>query len=131
MESRVVAVGLLCCLLFCSCGRVVDSSDSGVIVSGNMYEITENNFVSGFEHSFTADEICTLNDILSERTELLHDKVNEDDIKYMLNLYGDDGSELYEYVIDSDFRIYDGNLGGIEVSCKELESFIEGVVNSI
>lgn len=131
MKSRVVAVGLLCCLFFGSCGRVVESTDSGVIASGNMYEVIENNFIDGFEHSFTVDEIRVLNDILSDRVELLQDKINEDDIKYMLNLYGGDGSELYEYAIDSDFRIYDGSLGGIEVSCKELESFIESVVNNM
>lgn len=105
MKSRVVAVGLLCCLLFCSCGRVVDSSESGVIASGNMYEITENNFVSGLEYEFTSENLKVLNSVIPADITILDGEIDKNNIKSIVNLYDSTGKELYDYVVDEDLRV--------------------------
>ena len=131
MKSRVVAVGLLCCLLFGGCGRVVDTGESGVIASGNMYEVTENNFVSGLEYDFTGEDIKILNSVLPDDITVLGDKIDENNIKYMINLYDSTGKELYEYAVDGTLRVYDGSLEGREITCSGLEDIIRSVTGTV
>ena len=131
MKSRLVAVGLLCCLLFGSCGRVVDSSESGVIASGNMYEVTENNFVSGLEYEFTSENLKVLNSVIPDDITVLDGKLDKNNIKYMVNLYDSTGKELYEYAVDENLRVYDGNLEGKEITCSGLEGIIRSIIGTV
>lgn len=64
-----------------------------------MYEITENNFISGLEHAFTKEELEIWNQ-KCRNIEAGTGTVSEDEIKYMIYLYDAHGKQVCSYLMD-------------------------------
>ena len=73
---------------------LMPQADHGVI-----YEITENNFIDGFEKDLEQPEISSIFDSLSSFT-ISEEQVENIDVKYILELYSADGGLYYKLLLD-------------------------------
>ena len=101
-----------------------------MIASGNMYEITDNNFTKGLEHEFTEDELKIWNDIYNDNGfEKGEETIEKGNIKYMINLYDSQENEVGEYMADKDGNLYDGKQDGSAVYNQEITELIRDIIS--
>ena len=139
MRRRIISILLIACVVAGIGAAQVIRSENGKsaeqtvtdqpIASGSMYEITENNFVKGFEHDFTPEELNVWNAVyqdgsIQEEQWYLLDGAQ----KYMINLYDADGNEVLEYVIDSNGQLYDGKKNGQAVRNEAIKNMLEEII---
>lgn len=107
--------------------KVISSSQTDPIVSGNMYEITENNFISGLEHAFTKEELEIWNQ-KHRNIEAGTGTVSEDEIKYMIYLYDAHEKQVCSYLMDKGDALYDGEQEGLRVHDAALERMLRDII---
>ncbi len=91
---------------------------SDVTVSrGEIYELTENNFVKGLDHRFTEEEIGFWNRLLSS-VPVTGGRISKKDLKYIIHLYDAEGNELFDFGANTDFSVYSewGRLDSTELT---------------
>lgn len=140
MKKRIISILLFACVVTgIGVVQVMHSKDpekqaeqtvtNQPIASGSVYEITENNFVKGFEHDFTPEELNVWNEVyqdgsVQEEQGYLLDGAQ----KYMIHLYDADGNEVLEYVIDSNGQLYDGKKNGQAVQNETIKNMLEEII---
>lgn len=137
MWKKLMVMGMCLCLGGCSIGNTKEehqtdrlSEKKVVVKTGDIYEITENNFIDGMEHAFTNDELEMWNEVYAENGfEEKENFVVKDNIKYMINLYDDKENEVGEYIIDKDGRLYDGNKNGKEIYNQKIIKLLKDIVS--
>ena len=72
--------------------------------SGNMYEITENNFISGLDIDFNKEEICDFEKSISKSN--FSSEKYEIEAKYVIEIYSKDGGLLYRLFSDDNGMYY-------------------------
>lgn len=139
MRRRIISILLIACVVAGIGAAQVIRSENGKsaeqtvtdqpIASGSMYEITENNFVKGFEHDFTPEELKIWNEVYQdgsvqeEQGYLLNGAK-----KYMIHLYDADGNEVLEYVLDGNGRLYDGKKDGHAIQNEKISNMLEQII---
>lgn len=104
--------------------------ENQLIASGNMYEITDNNFTKGLEHEFTDDELKIWNAIYNDNGfEKGEETIEKGNIKYMINLYDSQENEVGEYMADKDGNLYDGKQDGSAVYNQEITELIRDIIS--
>ena len=134
MKKQITGMILLACIV---AGIVVirmkhleiEKNETQLIVSGSMYEITENDCIKGLDHEFTSEEMKIWNEVYQnnsvqeEQGYLLNGTQ-----KYMINLYDADENEVLEYMLDGNGQLFDGKQDGQAVSCVEIENMLEQII---
>lgn len=74
MKGQMILSTSLVCLTMssffgCTNDKTVleQNTNPVVIVSGDIYEVTDNNFMKGFEHTFTSEELEILNEVYQRK----------------------------------------------------------------
>lgn len=128
MKRRLISLLLFACVITgCGAAKAISSTQTDPIVSGNMYEITENNFVSGLEHAFTKEEL----EVWNREYRNVQDgagTVREDEIKYMIFLYDAHGNQVCNYIMDKGDALYDGDLEGLRVHDAAIEKMLRTII---
>lgn len=125
-----MVLGMCLCLAGCAAKDGQTEEKNTMIASGDIYEITENNFVKGMEHTFTEDELKIWNEAYGEGAfEEGEDVIAEDDIKYMINLYDEEENEIGEYVLDKNGNLYDGNKEGRVVYNDQITKLLQKIIS--
>lgn len=132
-----MVLALCLCLISCSTRvwwikekQASEKGKNSMIVSGDIYEITENNFVEGMEYKFTEDELKIWNEVYNKDSfEVGEDIITEENIKYMINLYDDEEKEIGEYVLDKNGNLYDGNQEGRVVYNARIAKLLQGIIS--
>ena len=128
--KKLMVLGMCLCLAGCAAKDGQTEEKNTMIASGDIYEITENNFVKGMEHTFTEDELKIWNEAYGEGAfEEGEDVIAEDDIKYMINLYDEEENEIGEYVLDKNGNLYDGNKEGRVVYNDQIRKLLQKIIS--
>lgn len=100
-----------------------------LLVSGSIYEITENNFIEGLSHDFSPEELEIWNEV-SQNNSIQEEqgRLLDGTQKYMINLYDSGGNEALEYMLDRNGQLYDGKQNGQAVSCFEITEMLERII---
>lgn len=97
------------------------------IVSGNMYEITANNFVEGLSHDFSPEEIEVWKEAI-ENDGFSKKYSHMGECRYMIHLYDTNGVEVKEYLLDDNSRLYD--LEGMYVANDAVDEMLGEIVKT-
>lgn len=97
------------------------------IVSGNMYEITANNFVEGLSHDFSPEEIEVWKEAI-ENDGFSKKYSHMGECRYMIHLYDTNGVEVKEYLLDDNSRLYD--LEGMYVANNAVDEMLGEIVKT-
>lgn len=138
--KNLLVLGMCLCLSGCSLSsrqedvysadEFMEGKEQGMIESGNIYEITENNFVDGLDHTFTEDEIAVWDEVYAKGSfKEGEDYITEEDIKYMINLYDSNENEVGEYILDKNGQLYDGNREGRSVYNQKIMELLHNIIS--
>lgn len=97
------------------------------IVSGNMYEITANNFIEGLSHDFSPEEIEVWKEAI-ENDGFSKKYSHMGECRYMIHLYDTKGVEVEEYFLDDNGRLYD--LEGMYVANNAVDEMLGEIVKT-
>lgn len=139
ISKLLMIVGMCLCLSGCAADKSHTENtqenksvkgENQLIASGNMYEITDNNFTKGLEHEFTDDELKIWNAIYNDNGfEKGEETIEKGNIKYMINLYDSQENEVGEYMADKDGNLYDGKQDGSAVYNQEITELIRDIIS--
>ena len=139
ISKLLMSVGMCLCLAGCAAGKSHTENtqennsvkgENQLIASGNMYEITDNNFTKGLEHEFTDDELKIWNDIYKDNGfDKGEEIIEKENINYMINLYDSQENEVGEYMADKDGNLYDGKQDGSAVYNQEITELIRDIIS--
>lgn len=95
------------------------------IVSGNLYEITENEFQIGIDYDLTEDEVRKILEIL-EKDDVIKEQPDQAEIKFIMNFYDEEERERMSLGIGSDGAVYTEN--GEIIRDEGLQKMIGGMI---
>lgn len=135
--KMVLTTSLICLIMgnFSGCTNentaLEQDTNHAAIVSGDIYEVTDNNFMKGFEHIFTSEELEILNEVYqSQDFEVGDSYIYADEIRYMINLYDKKKKEVCEFLVDEEGNLYDGEKKGTSIYNEKVNSMIKQIVES-
>lgn len=106
--------------------EISQTENQQTIVSGELYEITENNFITGLQHDFTDEELILWNQVSQDNGFQEKDKTLDDDtIKYMIRLYDKNNKQVGEYILDDKGFLF--NNKGKQVTNKQIEELLKDI----
>lgn len=104
----------------------LQTTNQQLITSGELYEITENNFIDGLQHDFTDEELILWNQVSQDNGFQEKDKTLDDDaIKYMIRLYNKDNKQVGEYMLDADGFLFSSK--GKQITNKKIEKLLKNI----
>lgn len=134
--SKLCGIVTLSLLLLLGCGTTsnVDNNPSFSqteleyrIVSGNLYEITENNFIEGIDYDFSETEIEEIKTILkNEEFTLTEEIIDENELQYIINFYDADGTEIFSFALDKNKNIFCKD--GYQLKDSHLREYICNII---
>lgn len=133
---KLCGIVTLSLLLLLGCGTTsnVDNNSSFSqteleyrIVSGNLYEITENNFIEGIDYDFSETEIEEIKTILkNEEFTLTEEIIDENKLQYIINFYDADGTEIFSFALDKNKNIFCED--GYQLKDSHLREYICNII---
>ena len=107
----------------------LQTTNQQLITSGELYEITENNFIDGLQHDFTDEELILWNQVFQNYDFQEKDKELDDaTIKYTIRLYNKDNKQVGEYMLDADGFLF--NSKGKQITNKKIEKLLKNIISS-
>ena len=100
----------------------------GIYASGNIYELTDNNFQEGINYDFSLDELQKIEKMLQQvRLKKSINVINRNNILYIASFYNEKEEEILSLAIDRKFRIYSED--GMRIRSKELEKYLKNTLS--
>ena len=104
------------------------SETVGIYASGNIYELTDNNFQEGINYDFSLDELQKIEKMLQQvRLKKSINVINRNNILYIASFYNEKEEEILSLAIDRKFRIYSED--GMRIRSKELEKYLKNTLS--
>lgn len=102
------------------------SENTDMIVSGNLYELTDNKFQPGIDYDLNDDEIKQIQELLEENICKKEDKEKTAEIRFILTLYDADEREQMSFGISIDGRIYSED--GKKIEDDRLQTLVDSMI---
>lgn len=106
-----------------------EKKDAVILQAGNIYEITENNFISGLDYEFTKEELMLWQNLLDSMDECTAGKKTQTvNKKYLIWLYDGDENEVATFFLDTKGILYSEDR--IKIEHKAIMDMLQSIISA-